>query len=66
MNIKFYLLSQEFAAGDTYVGGEGAGDGVGGHDGGTYAAHVCRHHTPTPADIPACSHLLRSVIWPKS
>ena len=42
MNIKFYLLSQEFAAGDTYVGGEGGmwwegagdgdGDGVGGHD----------------------------------
>ena len=27
MNIKFYLLSQEFAAGDTctYVGGEGSG-----------------------------------------
>ena len=35
MNIKFYLLSQEFAAGDTFVGGEGgmwwegAGDGKG-------------------------------------
>ena len=28
MNIKFYLLSQEFAAGDTYVGGRGFRGGV--------------------------------------
>ena len=52
MNIKFYLLSQEFAAGDTYVGGEGgmwwgrAGDGVGGHD-------VATTLPLQPADIPA-------------
>ena len=47
MNIKFYLLSQEFAAGDTcWWGGRHvvgrAGDGVGGHD----VATTCSLQTP--------------------
>ena len=54
MNIKFYLLSQEFAAGDTYVGGREVGG----------RAHVSlrmqppTHHIPHSPHIAADSHLL--------